>query len=246
VQVKHPAAKGCTDDDTLTIVPIYLYTHLGLISWRIIQIESQMLQQAVAHTAVAIRCIQASNGRTDQAIQLYLHKPTTRRNQPEQGRLGKQLPTVVYDYNNTVHSATGFTPHFLLFGWHPTDICVPLVFQQPSLHPNIDLYPSQRAGAFTAAQAALEKARSVMIAARGASLKALEHSKSSHEVVDAVDILPLHVQVIAPAAERHHEDAESDLHGAHLRQSCRRDARVTYNMPAERSSFLDRIGHLPI
>jgi hypothetical protein len=53
--MKHPAAKGCTDDGTLAIVPIYLfiylylyrniaiYTQLGLISWHITQIESQML-----------------------------------------------------------------------------------------------------------------------------------------------------------------------------------------------------------
>jgi hypothetical protein len=39
----------------------------------------------------------------------------------------EQLPTVVYA--NTVQSATGFTPHFLLLGWHPTNFRVPLVFQ---------------------------------------------------------------------------------------------------------------------
>jgi hypothetical protein len=66
----------------------------------------------------------------------------------------KHLPTVVYAYNTTIHSATGFAPHFLLYGWHPTDIRVPLVFQNPSMHPYIDLYLSQRAGAFKAAQAA--------------------------------------------------------------------------------------------
>jgi hypothetical protein len=37
---------GCTDDGTLAIVPICMYTHLGLISWRITQIESQMLQSS--------------------------------------------------------------------------------------------------------------------------------------------------------------------------------------------------------
>jgi hypothetical protein len=77
------------------------------------------------------------------------------------GDCEKQLPTAVYAYNNTIHSATGFTLHVLLYGWHPTDIGVPLVFQQPSLHPDIDLYLSQRAGAFTAAQAALEKGTKV-------------------------------------------------------------------------------------
>jgi hypothetical protein len=42
------------------------------------------------------------------------------------------LPTVVYAYDTTVHSATGFTPHFLLYGWQPTDIHVSLMFQNPS------------------------------------------------------------------------------------------------------------------
>jgi hypothetical protein len=102
----------------------------------------------------------------------------------------QQLPTVVYAYNNTVHSATGFTPHFLLFGWHPTDIRVPLVFQQPSMHPDIDLYLSQRAGAFAAAQAALEKARSAMIAARGASLNA--------HVYKVGDLIKISTKVMKP------------------------------------------------
>jgi hypothetical protein len=40
------------------------------------------------------------------------------------------------------------------------------------MHSDIDLYLSQRAGACKAAQAALEKARSVMIADRGVSSNA--------------------------------------------------------------------------
>jgi hypothetical protein len=38
-------------------------------------------------------------------------------------------PTVVCDFNTTVHLATGFTAHFLPYGWHPTDIGVPSVFK---------------------------------------------------------------------------------------------------------------------
>jgi hypothetical protein len=38
-------------------------------------------------------------------------------------------PTVVCDLNTTVHLATGFTAHFLPYGWQPTDIGVPLVFK---------------------------------------------------------------------------------------------------------------------
>lgn len=35
----------------------------------------------------------------------------------------------MYAYNNTVQSSTGYTPRFLLFGWNPIDIRVPLAFQ---------------------------------------------------------------------------------------------------------------------
>jgi hypothetical protein len=82
------------------------------------------------------------------------------------------LPSVVCAYNTTIHSATGFTPHFLLYGWQPTGIRVPLVFQNPSNQPDINHFLLQRADAFNTAHAALEKARSVEIAARGASSNA--------------------------------------------------------------------------
>jgi transposase InsO family protein len=38
----------------------------------------------------------------------------------------KILPELLYAYHNTVHSATGFTPHRLLFGWMPRDFRAPL------------------------------------------------------------------------------------------------------------------------
>jgi hypothetical protein len=37
------------------------------------------------------------------------------------------IPAALYAYHNTVHSATGFTPHQLLFGWTPQDLRVPFV-----------------------------------------------------------------------------------------------------------------------
>jgi hypothetical protein len=48
--MKHTAAKGCTDDGTL-IHHTYMNTHLGLISWRIVQIDSQMLQGRLKHAS---------------------------------------------------------------------------------------------------------------------------------------------------------------------------------------------------
>jgi hypothetical protein len=45
--MKHPVAKSCTDD-------VYIYTHLGLISWRVVQVDAQMLQ---VPTQVSASCL---------------------------------------------------------------------------------------------------------------------------------------------------------------------------------------------
>jgi hypothetical protein len=58
------------------------------------------------------------------------------------------------------------------------------------MHPDIDLYLSKRAGAFKAAQTALEKARSVMIAARGAL--------SNAHVYKVGDLIKISTKVMKP------------------------------------------------
>jgi transposase InsO family protein len=60
----------------------------------------------------------------------------------------KHLPSLLYAYNNTVHSSTGYTPHFLLFGWQPIDLRVPIAFQQHSDHSDIDSFLSSCAVTF--------------------------------------------------------------------------------------------------
>ena len=82
---------------------------------------------------------------------------------------------LLYAYNNTVHSATGFSPHFLLFGWMPIDLRIPLAFQTKSDHPDIDSFLSSRATAFASARAALERARMAMIKQRSASANAHQY-----------------------------------------------------------------------
>ena len=37
------------------------------------------------------------------------------------------LPSLLYAYHNTIHSATGCTPHRLLFGWTPRGLRVPML-----------------------------------------------------------------------------------------------------------------------
>jgi hypothetical protein len=79
------------------------------------------------------------------------------------------LPSLLHAYNRTVHSSTGYTPHFLLFCWNPIDLRVPICIQTSSLHPGIDAYLSSRAATFQLACDALERAPKVLIAQRKAS-----------------------------------------------------------------------------
>lgn len=48
-----------------------------------------------------------------------------------------RLPALVQAYNNTVHGATGLTPHFVIFGRHarlPVDLCLGVQPPQPRAH----------------------------------------------------------------------------------------------------------------
>jgi hypothetical protein len=102
----------------------------------------------------------------------------------------RALPSLVYAYNNTVHSSTGFAPHFLLFGWLPMDLRVPMAFQTESLHPDIDAFISSRAAQFSAAKASLERARTAMIAQRNASANA--------HVYKVGDLVEISARVLRP------------------------------------------------
>ena len=55
------------------------------------------------------------------------------------------LPSLLYAYHNTIHLATGYTPHCLLFDWTPRDLRVPM--------------PSASAPAFPEGGVAVAKAR---------------------------------------------------------------------------------------
>jgi hypothetical protein len=92
------------------------------------------------------------------------------------------VPAVLYAYRNTVHSATGFTPHYLMFGWEPTDLRVPLsAFPHPSSHPDIGAFLGRRAEEFKLAQRNIEHARQAMISARKASANA--HTYAENDLV---------------------------------------------------------------
>lgn len=102
-----------------------------------------------------------------------------------------RIPAFLYAYHNTVHSATGYTPHRLLFGWCPRDLRAPLSINTQSPHADVEVWLHTRADELSKAHIALEHARSVMIKAHKASDRAHAYHtgdlvKVSTKVVDVV------------------------------------------------------------
>jgi transposase InsO family protein len=82
------------------------------------------------------------------------------------------LPPLLYAYHNTVHSATGFTPHLLLFGWTPRDLRAPLSSVPSGLVPGVEEWLQCRKDQFNFAAVAMERARVAMVRAQHASANA--------------------------------------------------------------------------
>jgi transposase InsO family protein len=93
------------------------------------------------------------------------------------------IPAMLYAYHNTVHTATGYTPHMLLFGWSPRDLRAPLAAEEKSGDKDVDLWLRSRRRAFEKAQVSLEAARAAMI-------RAQKHADNYHtyEVGDQVKV----------------------------------------------------------
>lgn len=73
------------------------------------------------------------------------------------------IPSMLYAYHNTIHSATGFTPHKLLFGWSPRDLRAPMHNLPESDDPDFDFWLKERGSMLAKGQASIEHARQAMI-----------------------------------------------------------------------------------
>ena len=77
----------------------------------------------------------------------------------------EHIPALLYAYHNTVHTATSYTPHMVLFGWSPRDLRAPLFAGQfedsavDSGAADINVWQRDRAHALRKAQVSLESAR---------------------------------------------------------------------------------------
>jgi hypothetical protein len=101
-----------------------------------------------------------------------------------------RIPALLYAYRNTVHSATGYTPHFLLFGWSPRDLRAPLL--SPDMRcgdRDIEQWLRDRKSEFKQAQLSMEAARKAMIRAHKAASFPTEY-KIGDQVKDSPDALP--------------------------------------------------------
>ena len=96
------------------------------------------------------------------------------------------------------HTATGYTPQLVLFGWNPRDLRAPLLSAETvdpdvsSGDPDVDVWLRSPADALRRAQVSLEHAREAMIRAHKASDK--PHVYAAGDVVKiSTKALPLHL-----------------------------------------------------
>ena len=82
------------------------------------------------------------------------------------------IPSLLYAYHNTIHSATGFTPHKLPFGWSPRDLRAPMLSFTDSANPDLDVWLSQRGDMLAKGQRSIEHALHRMIEAHTAASNA--------------------------------------------------------------------------
>jgi hypothetical protein len=89
-----------------------------------------------------------------------------------------------------MHTATGYTPHMLLFGGSPRDLRAPLAAPDNSGNRDIDVWLRSRKGAFEKANVSLVAARAAMIRAQKATGK--HHTYKSGDLVKvSTRVLPL-------------------------------------------------------
>jgi hypothetical protein len=106
----------------------------------------------------------------------------------------EHIPALLYAYHNTIHTATGFTPRMLLFGWCPRDLRAPLFAVAPHDEKvqcgdrDIDVWLNNRSHALRKAQISLEGAREAMIRAHKAS--------GNHHVYAAGDLVKISTRVL--------------------------------------------------
>lgn len=103
------------------------------------------------------------------------------------------IPSVLYAYHNTIHSATGYTPHHLLFGWTPQDLRVPFVaaeLNKTDISKNVDAWLELRKEHLKHANINLEYARTAMMKARK-SAASTPAFKVGDKVKVSVAALPL-------------------------------------------------------
>jgi transposase InsO family protein len=101
------------------------------------------------------------------------------------------IPALLYAYRNNVHSAIGYTPHFLLFGSSPRDLRAPLLSPDMKCGDrDIEQWLRDRKSEFKQAQLSMEAARNAMIRAHKAASFPTEY-KVGDKVKVSTDALPV-------------------------------------------------------
>ena len=183
-----PCTKHMSTKQLIDLLWSRVFSYAGLpesiVGDRDTRLRAREFRALCAHLQVRMKLSVAYHPQTDGATEIF-NKTLIRMLRSYVEEFGSKwtegIPALCYAYHNTVHSATGFTPHMLLHGWAPRDVRAPLTGLRPSGHPDVDTWLAQRASHFAGATERLERARTRMIAMQNAS--ALAHKYKAHDLV---------------------------------------------------------------
>lgn len=193
-----PCDSHASTKDTIRVLWERVFSWVGLpnviIGDRDSRLTASMMQSLRKFLQVELRLSSGyhpqTDGQTENFHRIFL---TSLRSYVSEyhGDWMQRIPAFLYAYHNTIHSATGYTPHRLLFGWCPRDLRAPLAADVKSPHADVRQWLRSRTEELAQAHVSLEHARSVMNRAHKASDRAHVYHvddlvKLSTKVVDVV------------------------------------------------------------
>ena len=102
----------------------------SIVSDRDSKITASAMRKLTKHLQVKLQLSTAYHPQTDgQSERFHSTMLTTLRAfvNHHHSDWSEHIPAMLYAYHNTMHTATGYTPHMLLFGWSPRNLRAPVL-----------------------------------------------------------------------------------------------------------------------
>lgn len=174
-----PCTKNMSQDDLINVLYERVFSWVGLPECIVGDCDSRLKARRIkgVMSAIAVKMFHSTayhpetDGQTENFHKTFLAmlRSFVSKHQTDWEEL---IPSLLYAYHNTTHSATGYSPHQLLFGWSPRDLRNPMLALSQHDNVDIDAWLKQRSHMLAEGQHAIEQARKAMIQAHKAPANA--------------------------------------------------------------------------